>query len=73
MNSMIKDLTAIQAKKHIVTSIEYDTPTQDGQDEVFAAVREILLDDLDAFSKITFDVIDGGQKVKVEVTENKSK
>lgn len=70
MNPILKDLTEIQGKKHIVTSIEYDTPTDDGQDEVFSTVREILLDNLDAFSKITFDVIDGGEKVRVEVTEN---
>ncbi|WP_242744523.1 hypothetical protein [Allobaculum sp. Allo2] len=58
-------------KKHIVTSIEYDTPSEASQDEVFSTVREILADNLDAFSKITFDLVDGGEKVRVEVTENR--
>lgn len=73
MNPIIKELTDIAGKKHIVTSIEYDTPTASGQDEVFSTVRDILLDDLDAFSKITYDVVDGGSKVRVEVTENVQK
>lgn len=72
MNSILKELTAIKGKKHIVTSIEYDTPTESRQDEVFDTVREILLDDLDSFSKITYDLDPDGQKVKVEVTENRS-
>lgn len=72
MNPILKELTTIQGKKHIVTSIEYDTPTAARQDEVFDTVRDILLDDLNSFSKITYDVDPDGQKVKVEVTENRS-
>lgn len=72
MNSILKELTEIKGKKHIVTSIEYDTPTEARQDEVFDTVREILVDDLDSFSKITYDLDPDGQKVKVEVTENRS-
>lgn len=71
MSSILNDLMAIQGKKHIVTSIEYDTPSQASQDEVFATVQDILLEDLDAFSKITYDVDPSGEKVKVEVTENR--
>lgn len=71
MSSIVKDLTDIQGKKHIVTSIVYDTPSEASQDEVFSTVREILADNLDAFSKITFDLVDGGEKVRVEVTENR--
>lgn len=73
MNPILKDLTKIQGKKHIVTSIEYETPTEEKKDDVFSTVRDILLEDLDAFSKITFDVIEGGSKVRVEVTENVSR
>lgn len=72
MNPILKELTQIQGRKHIVTSIEYDTPTDASQDVVFDTVRSILSNDLDEFSKITFDVEPDGSKVKVEVTENRS-
>lgn len=71
MNPILKELTGIEGKKHIVTSIEYDTPTEKSQDVVFDSVRDILSNGLDHFSKITFDVEPDGSKVKVEVTENK--
>ncbi len=70
MNPILKELIDVQGKKHIVTSIEYDTPNEASQDRVFDTVREILLNDLDAFSKITYDILPDGSKVKVEVTEN---
>ncbi len=62
MNPILKELTEIQGKKHIVTSIEYDTPTDASQDVVFDTVRSILTNDVDP----------DGSKVKVEVTENRS-
>ena len=71
MNPIIKELIGIEGKKHIVTSIEYDTPTENSQDAVFNSVHGILSNDLDKFSKITFDVEPDGSKVKVEVTENR--
>lgn len=70
MNPILKELTTIKGRKHIVTSIEYDTPTASRQDEVFDTVREILLEDLNSFSKITYDVDPDGMKVRVEVSEN---
>lgn len=72
MNPIVKELTDIKGKKHIVTSIEYDTPTEASQDVVFDTVRDILDNDLEAFSKITFDVEPDGSKVKVEVSESRS-
>lgn len=73
MNAIIDELMNVQGKKHIVTSIEYETPGEAASDEVFATVRDILLEDLNAFSKITYDVDPSGEKVRVEVTENKSR
>ncbi len=70
MNPILKELIDVQGKKHVVTSIEYDTPSEGSQDQVFDTVRDILLNNLEAFSKITYDILPDGSKVKVEVTEN---
>lgn len=72
MKSILNELRSVPVKKHIVTSIEYDCQDEGRQDEVFDIVREILADNLDAFAKITYDVIPGENKVKVEVTQNRS-
>lgn len=70
MKSIINELKKIDTRKNVVTSIEYECSTEEKEDEVFDAVREILIDDLDSFSKITYDIVPGEQKVKVEVIQH---
>ncbi len=70
MKSIINELKKIDTRKNVVTSIEYECPTQEKEDEVFDTVREILVDDLDSFSKITYDIVPGEQKIKVEVIQH---
>ena len=53
----------------MVTSIEYDCPSEEKEDEVFETVRGILKHHLDEVAKITYDLESEG-KVKVEVTQN---
>lgn len=65
----IDELKTISGKKHVVTSIEYDCPSEDKEDEVFETVRGILKHHLDEVVKITYDLESEG-KVKVEVTQN---
>lgn len=72
MKPILDELKDIQARKHIVTSIEYDCKTEADQDEVFDTVREILTSELNDFSKITYDLDPSMNKVKVEVTQNLS-
>lgn len=72
MNTLTKNLMEVQGRKHIVTTIEYDCPSEERQEEVFDCVRDILLENLDDFSKVTYDVDPSGQKVKVEISENRS-
>lgn len=69
MKPIIDELEKIKVKKHVVTSIEYDCKSEKKEDEVFDAIRDILNDDLDSFSKITYDLAPD-HKVKVEVIQN---
>lgn len=70
MKPIIEELQNIKVKKHVVTSIEYDCKTEKKEDEVFDVVRDILANDLNGFSKITYDISPADHKVKVEVTQN---
>ena len=45
--SAIDELKSISTKKHVVTSIEYDCPSQEKEDEVFDTVQGILKHHLD--------------------------
>lgn len=67
--SAIEELKNISGKKHIVTSIEYNCPNEEKEDEVFETVRDILKHHLDEVAKITYDLESDG-KVKVEITQN---
>lgn len=70
MKPILEELKDIKVRKHIVTSIEYDCSAEQKEDEIFDAVREILNDNLQSFSKITYDLQPAEHKVKVEVTQN---
>ena len=67
--SAIDELKSISTKKHVLTSIEYDCPSQEKEDEVFDTVQGILKHHLDEVAKITYD-LEADDKVKVEVTQN---
>lgn len=67
--SAIDELKSISAKKHVVTSIEYDCPSEEKEDVVFDAVQDILKKHLDEVAKITYD-LEADHKVRVEVTQN---
>lgn len=69
MKTLIDELKGVKAKKHVVTSIEYDCKKEDKEDEVFETVRTIVSDHLEEIAKITYD-LQADQKVKVEVTQN---
>jgi hypothetical protein len=64
------ELKSVPAKKHIVTSIEYDCRKSDKTEEVFDVVRDIVTDHLDEIAKITYDINNADQSVKVEITQN---
>ena len=66
MKTLIDELKGVKAKKHVVTSIEYDCKKED---EVFETVRTIVSDHLEEIAKITYD-LQADHKVKVEVTQN---
>lgn len=70
MKTIVEDLKSVPARKHMVTTIEYDCKKKDTADEVFDTVREIITDHLDEISKITYDILPAEKKVKVEVTQN---
>lgn len=69
MKTLIDELKGVKAKKHVVTSIEYDCKKEDKKDEVFETVRTIVSDHLEEIAKITYD-LQANHKVKVEVTQN---
>ena len=69
MKTLIDELKGVKAKKHVVTSIEYDRKKEDKEDEVFETVRTIVSDHLEEIAKITYD-LQADHKVKVEVTQN---
>ena len=71
MKSMVDELNNVPVKKSVVTSIEYDCKRPDKKDEVFDAVRDIVANYQDTFSKITYDLDPVNHKVKVEVNEHK--
>lgn len=70
MKSIFEELKEIKVRKHIVTTIEYDCSAEQKEDEIFDTVREILTDNLNSFSKITYDLEPSEHKVRVEVTQN---
>lgn len=71
MKSMVDELNNVPVKKSVITSIEYDCKRPDKEDEVFDAVRDIVANYQDTFSKITYDLDPVNHKVKVEVNEHK--
>ncbi|EOS61995.1 hypothetical protein C815_00256 [Firmicutes bacterium M10-2] len=71
MKSMVDELNSVPVKKSVVTSIEYDCKKAEKEDEVFDAVRDIVANYQDNFSKITYDLDPMNHKVKVEVSEHK--
>lgn len=70
MKTMMEALEKVSAKKHVVTSVEYDCKKEGKAEEVFDAVQGIVCDHLDDFAKITYDVDSVEKKVKVEIIEN---
>lgn len=70
MSKILEELNNVKVKKHVVTSIEYDCRSKGNEDEVFDLVRDILINDLNSFSKITYDLEPADHKVKVEVFQN---
>jgi hypothetical protein len=70
MKTIMDELKSVPAKKHIVTSIEYDCRKSDKTEEVFDVVRDIVTDHLDEIAKITYDINNADQSVKVEITQN---
>lgn len=71
MSKILDELNSIKVRKHIKTSIEYDCKSKANEDEVFGLVQDILINGLDAFSKITYDLEPAEHKVKVEVFQNR--
>lgn len=71
MKSIMESLDKVSAKKHVVTSVEFDYKSDEKADEIFDAVQNIVTDHLDEFAKITYDVDSAQKKVKVEVIENR--
>lgn len=71
MKSMVDELNSVPVRKSVVTTIEYDCKKADKEDEVFDAVRDIVTNHLDEFSKITYDLNPSNHTVKVEVSEHK--
>ncbi|MBQ0066335.1 MAG: hypothetical protein KBT48_11290 [Firmicutes bacterium] len=70
MKTLVDELNSIQAKKHIVTSVEYDCKNEEKENEVFDTVNDLVINHIDEMAKITYDIMPG-HKVKVEVIQNK--
>lgn len=70
MSSIFDELRGIRVRKLVKTEIEYECDNEKKQEEVFDTVRDILADQLDSFSKITYDIDPATKKVKVEVTQH---
>jgi hypothetical protein len=70
MKSILDSLKSVQTKKDIVTTIEYDCQSSAKEEEVFDLVWGILQNDLDSFSKITYDVDSSEHRIKVEVSQH---
>ena len=71
MKSIMESLDKVSAKKHVVTSVEYDCKSDEKAGEIFDTVQDIVTEHLQEFAKITFDVDSVQKKVKVEVIENR--
>lgn len=71
MKTMMEALDKVSAKKHVVTSVEYDCKKDGKAEEVFDVVQGIVTEHLDEFAKITYDVDSVEKKVKVEIIENR--
>ncbi len=71
MKTIVDELQDIKVRKHVVTSIEYDCKAQENEDEIFDTVRDIVTDENNSFSKITYDLKPSEHKVKVEVFQTK--
>ena len=70
MKTMLSELDKVSAKKKVITSIEFDCKDEEKENEVFDAVRDIVVDHLGDFAKITYDLDSSSHVAKVEVTEN---
>ena len=64
--SAIDELKSISTKKHVVTSIEYDCPSQEKEDEVFDMVQGILKHHLDEVAKITYDLEADDEEIRID-------
>ena len=64
------ELNSIKVSKKVKTSIEYNCKNEDQEEKVFDLVRNILTDNLESFSKITYDVEPSEHVVKVEVSQS---
>ena len=51
MKSMLDELKDVKIKKHTVTSIEYDCKSDEKEDEVFDAVRDMGTNHLEDCAK----------------------
>ncbi|MCI9041502.1 hypothetical protein [Dubosiella newyorkensis] len=71
MKSMVDELNSVPVRKTVKTTIEYDCKKPEKEDEVFDAVRDIVTNHLDDFSKITYDLDPTRHTVKVELNEQK--
>ncbi|MBP3853646.1 MAG: hypothetical protein J6D18_03660 [Erysipelotrichaceae bacterium] len=60
----------MSVKKKVVTRLEYECKSEEKEEELFEMVQNIITENLEDFSKITYD-IEADHKVTVEVIENK--
>lgn len=70
MAKILDELRAVGVRKLVTTEIEYECETEKMQDEVFDRVREIVDDQTNAFSKITYDIDPVNNHVKVSVIQH---
>ena len=68
--NILDELNDIKVSKKVKTSIEYNCRNEDKEEKVFDMVRTILTDNLNSFSKITYDVESSSHIVKVEVSQS---
>ena len=71
MEKILDELRAVPVRKLVTTEIEYECSDEKKQDEVFNAVWDIIGGDVNAFSKITYDIAPDGKKVKVSVIQHR--
>ena len=67
--SPLEELKSIKARKLVKTAIEYECRSNEQKEEVLNTVRDIITNQLNSFSKITYD-LEGDNKVKVELFQH---